>query len=145
MKEEVQSRSVKTSRCSKLSLDHVYRHCVPHIDTDRQTDRQTHRHTHTHTCSWRDLNPRPLDLQSNARTTEPTRHPTVYNIIIFIFISRILFHMRIHKTSGIQATGHNYYDVLQTKRETFYKGCHQGSEWILNKLFHTFFSFCVPP
>ena len=26
-------------------------------------------------CSWRDSNPRPLDLQSNALTTEPTRHP----------------------------------------------------------------------
>ena len=26
-------------------------------------------------CSWRDSNPQPLDLQSNALTTEPTRHP----------------------------------------------------------------------
>ena len=26
-------------------------------------------------CSWWDLNPQPLDLQSNALTTEPTHHP----------------------------------------------------------------------
>ena len=26
-------------------------------------------------CSWRDLNPRPLDLQSDILTTEPTCHP----------------------------------------------------------------------
>ena len=28
--------------------------------------------------SWRDSNPRPLDLQSKALTTEPTRHPVPY-------------------------------------------------------------------
>ena len=28
-------------------------------------------------CSWRDSNPWPLDLQSNALTTEPTRHPVI--------------------------------------------------------------------
>ena len=29
-------------------------------------------------CSWRDLNPWPLDLQSNALTTEPTCHPICF-------------------------------------------------------------------
>ena len=34
-------------------------------------------------CSWRDSNPRPLDLRFNALTTEPTHHP-VHNPIAMV-------------------------------------------------------------
>ena len=36
-----------------------------------------------------DSNPRPLDLQSNALTTEPTRHPTPLQVGIFSWLSEL--------------------------------------------------------
>ena len=38
-------------------------------------------------CSWRDSNPRPLDLQSNTLTTEATRHPGDRWLVEWVYIS----------------------------------------------------------
>ena len=65
----------------------IYTQGVGHTDSESA---QPFRHF---LYSWRDSNPRTLDLQSNSLTTEPTRHPTnaVDCSIIYLFIPGWLF------------------------------------------------------